>query len=378
MAKKSDKILSVDYDKKKGSPFIEIIGKEKSFLVLILIGIILSLLFYSNPFTAMWLGFFFAAYAAIANDSIQTIGTFIGSNMHRSWWKLWLFVGLIFIITVTISWVIFDGDVTYQRLVNSEGKTKYPHPEEFSFVQVIAPLILLIITRLRMPVSTTFLLLSSFSTDTSGITDILSKSLSGYFLAFVFSFLIWAGLYNYISKNFKKRKSHVAWDVVQWTISGILWSVWLMQDAANISVFLPRRLDLTQLLVFITFIFLGLGLLMYLRGDRIQKIVSEKKRISDVRAATLIDFSYALLLIYKLFISTVPMSTTWVFLGVIGGREIAISLMRKKKKNTHKKKALFLVGKDMLYALIGLLISIILAIAVNPKIREDLGNYLGL
>ena len=270
MAKKPEKILSVDY-KKQGSPFIDLIGKEKSFLILILLGIILSLLFYSNPFTAMWLGFFFAAYAAIANDSIQTIGTFIGSNMQRPWWKLWLFVGLIFIATVTVSWLLFDGDVTYQRLVNSEGETKYPHPEEFSFVQVIAPLILLIITRLRMPVSTTFLLLSSFSTDTSGITDILVKSLSGYFLAFAFSFAIWAGLYNYISKHFNKRKTHVAWDVVQWTISGILWSVWLMQDAANISVFLPRRLELSQLIIFITFIFLGLGLLMYLRGYKIYK-----------------------------------------------------------------------------------------------------------
>ncbi|HMP98585.1 MAG TPA: hypothetical protein PKC24_02315, partial [Cyclobacteriaceae bacterium] len=84
------------------------------------------------------------------------------------------------------------------------------------------------------------------------------------------------------------------------------------------------------------------------------------------------------LLIYKLFVSTIPMSTTWVFLGVIGGIEIYISLMRKKKKHVHKKQALWLVGKDMLYALIGLLISVILAVAVNPKIREDLGNYFGL
>ncbi|HMP99330.1 MAG TPA: hypothetical protein PKC24_06075, partial [Cyclobacteriaceae bacterium] len=293
MAKKAEKTLSVDYKGKKGSPFVDIVGKEKNFLVLVLFGIMLSLVFYSNPFTAMWLGFFFAAYAAIANDSIQTIGTFIGSNMHQKWWVLWLFIGSIFLVTVTISWLLFDGDVTYQRLINENNVTKYPHPESFSFVQVIAPLILLIITRLRMPVSTTFLLLSAFSTDTSGITDILNKSLSGYFLAFVFSFLIWAGLYNFISKNFKKRETHIGWTIAQWSISGLLWSVWLMQDAANISVFLPRRLSLADLLVFLTFIFLGLGLLMYLRGDRIQKIVSEKKRISDVRAATLIDFSYA-------------------------------------------------------------------------------------
>jgi hypothetical protein len=28
----------------------------------------------------MWLGFMFAGYAAVANDSIQTLGTFIVSN----------------------------------------------------------------------------------------------------------------------------------------------------------------------------------------------------------------------------------------------------------------------------------------------------------
>ncbi len=69
---------------------------------------------------------------------------------------------------VTFSWVYFDGDVTFQRLLNSDGTTKYPHPENFSFFQIIAPLVLLILTRMRMPVSTTFLILSVFSADTSG------------------------------------------------------------------------------------------------------------------------------------------------------------------------------------------------------------------
>lgn len=39
---------------------------------------------YSN--VAMWVGFGLAGYAAIANDSIQTIGTFIASNKHRKWY----------------------------------------------------------------------------------------------------------------------------------------------------------------------------------------------------------------------------------------------------------------------------------------------------
>lgn len=323
----------------------------------------------------MWLGFMFAAYAAVANDSIQSLGTFIESNGDKKWWVLWLYVGSIFLLTVTFSWLYFDGDVTYQRLLNADGVSKYPHPQAFSFFQVIAPLVLLILTRLRMPVSTTFLLLSVFSADSSGITSMVGKSVSGYALAFILSFLVWYFSYNLISKYFKKRKFHKGWTITQWVVSGSLWAVWIMQDGANIAVFLPRQQSAWQFIVFASTIFIGLGLLFYLRGDKIQQIVSEKVRISDVRAATLIDFTYVILLIYKLFISTVPMSTTWVFLGVIGGREIAVNLSRNKKGRRHKKKALRVIGKDFSYALIGLMISVLLASAANSAIREQIIEY---
>lgn len=323
----------------------------------------------------MWFGFAFAAYAAVANDSIQSLGTFIESNRHRRWWILWLFIGTIFLITVTVSFVLFNGDVTYQRLLNAEGETKYPHPEQFSYFQIIAPLVLLVLTRLRMPVSTTFLMLSVFSADTAGISSVVSKSVSGYALAFVLSFAIWYFAYNLIKTYFRSRKSHPAWSVVQWTVSGTLWSVWLMQDGANIAVFLPRQLSLTQFIIFAFTIFAGLGLLFYLRGDKIQKVVSEKVRISDVRAATLIDFTYVLLLIYKLFISTVPMSTTWVFLGIIGGREIAVSLARKKRGKNHKMKSVRMITRDFTYAMIGLVVSVIMASAANPQIRREIATW---
>jgi hypothetical protein len=142
---------------------------------------ILCLLVYPYPNIAMWVGFGLAGYAAIANDSIQTIGTFIASNKQRKWYYLWLFMGLIFVITVLYSWLTFDGDVSNQRLA-SKGFNEAP--TEFSFLQLAAPLILLIITRMRMPVSTTFLLLNAFTTETSAIIGVLYKSLSGYFLAF--------------------------------------------------------------------------------------------------------------------------------------------------------------------------------------------------
>jgi hypothetical protein len=354
---------------------LEFATKERTFLLIIGFAFIVAAFATGYGIIAMWFGFAFAAYAAVANDSIQSLGTFIESNRTRKWYVLWFFTGGILLATLSFSYFYFDGDVTYQRLLDDQGNTKYPHLDRFSYFQIIAPVVLLILTRLRMPVSTTFLLLSVFSADTSGITSVVWKSVSGYILAFVISFLIWYFGFNTIRKYFKKRKFHIGWTVAQWVVSGTLWSVWLMQDGANIAVFLPRQLGLWQFIIFSGTIFFGLGVLFYLRGDKIQQVVSEKVRISDVRAATLIDFTYVLLLIYKLFISTVPMSTTWVFLGTIGGREIAISLSRNKKGIKHKRKALRLIGRDFLYASIGLVISIALASGANPTIRKAVINY---
>ena len=354
-------------------PYLNILDflvKERTFLGIIMVGIIVAGISTGYGRAAMWVGFFFAAYATVANDSIQSLGTFIESNKARKWWILWLFVGSIFLVTVTWSFLHYDGDVTYQRLLNPDGTSDYPHPEKFSFFQIIAPLVLLILTRMRMPVSTTFLILSVFSADTSGITSVVGKSLSGYVMAFVLSFAVWYLSYNAIRKFFKSRKAHTGWMAVQWIVSGSLWAVSVMQDGANIAVFLPRHQSLFQFIIFAVTIFLGLGLLFYLRGDRIQEVVSEKSRISDIRAATLVDLTYVLLLIYKLFISTVPMSTTWVFLGVIGGREIAISLARKKKGKKHRKKAFKLIARDFIYAFLGLIISVALAAAANKSIRD--------
>ena len=111
-----------------------------------------------------------------------------------------------------------------------------------------------------------------------------------------------------------------------------------------------------------------LGFILKKKGERIQKIVSEKSRISDIRAASLVDITYTGLLFYKLYISNVPLSTTWVFLGLIAGREIAISIKREKRGSKHKKKAFRMILRDILLALFGLSISLIVAYLVNNNL----------
>lgn len=345
--------------------------KERRFLKLVIGFFIMAGIFYPYPQVAMWLGFAFAGYSAIANDSIQTIGTFLSSNSQRKWWQLWLYIGGIFIVTISVSWVIFDGDVSYQRLT-SKGFSEAP--QNFAFLQIAAPLVLLLLTRLRMPVSTTFLLLSAFSADASGILSVTQKSMSGYFIAFGSAIAIWF-FFSALIKKFTSGVPASYWTPIQWVVSGILWSVWLMQDAANIAIFLPRSLSLIELIVFVSYIFFGLGILFYLRGDKIQRVITEKSEVSDVRGATLIDFVYAGVLLYFQWYSHIPMSTTWVFIGLLGGREIAMSLSNSYETKRPIKDTLKIVSRDVGFALIGLVISMILAIAVNPVIQKQIIEF---
>lgn len=370
MAKIKDQNINQDKLSRAAYSLFDFGKKEKNFLIIICILVSIAGFITEYTYAAMWFGFFLAAYSAIANDSIQTIGTFIASNSKTKWYWLWLFMGLIFVGTVSYSWIVFNGDVSYERL-RVPGLEKAP--EEIVFLQLAAPIVLLVMTRLRMPVSTTFLLLNVFTYEAGTIIGVMEKSFIGYFLAFFMGMTVWFVLEKFIP-NYLKGKPAAYWMPLQWLISGFLWSVWIMQDAANIAVFLPRQLDPGEFMAFAGFVFLGLGLLFYLKGDRIQDIVSKKTMVTDVRAATIVDLVYAVLLFYFKIHSNMPMSTTWVFIGLLGGREIAIALAKSKKLKKRKARlfrAYKMAGSDVSKAIFGLIISLILALSINEGVRKE-------
>lgn len=343
-----------------GRFFVQLVERERYFLVgiatlLVGIGVI-----YPQAEIARWVGFALAGYSAVANDSVQTLGTFIASNRDKPWWLLWLFIGGIFVATIGYSWLAYDGDVTYQRLASKGFETT---PMSFSYLQIAAPVFLLMLTRARMPVSTTFLLLSCFATSPSTIGSVLTKSLLGYVVAFVGAIAVWMVVSRALERWEARGPAHPMWRVFQWCSTGLLWSVWLMQDAANVAVYLPRSLGLLELGVFVAVIFGGLGLLFKFGGARVQRVVDEKSRVVDVRSATVVDLTYAVILYVFKMESQIPMSTTWVFIGLLAGREIAMALRGTSEGGV--KQAFKLMGKDLLYVTIGLAVSLGLAIAVN-------------
>lgn len=353
--------------------FIELFAQERVFLAVLLAMFVLAAATYNTPSVAMWVGFAFAAYAATANDSIQTIGTFIASNSHRPWWLLWGFTAGIFLLTMGWSWWTLDGDVSYQRLTSKGFEVA---PTSFSYLQVTAPLFLLILTRARVPVSTTFLCLSGFAANAEAIGGVVKKSVSGYVLAFVLGLIVFSIVARFASRLFQGEAA-AWWTPAQWVTSGALWSVWLQQDAANIAVYLPRALGPGEFVAFCTVVCVGLLVLFRLKGDRIQEVVTEKSGVVDVRAATLIDLVYAIILYYFKFQSNIPMSTTWVFVGLLAGREIGIAVFdRDLFEETTLTSAGRMILKDIVSVTVGLIVSLIIAAAVNPLIAAELARFL--
>jgi hypothetical protein len=80
-----------------------------------------------------------------------------------------------------------------------------------------------------------------------------------------------------------------------------------------------------------------------------------KTNTTDVRSATIIDASYALILLFFKNVSNIPMSTTWVLIGLLAGRELAIRwrLQQKLEKATLRD-----VGLDLARVSLGLVVSI--------------------
>jgi len=337
---------------------------DKSFYISLGVCALIAIITSPFPQVAMWVGFTFAAYSVVANDSIQTLGTFLAANRNRPTWALWIFIGGLLFLTTLYSWSIYGGDVTFERL-SSKGFSVAP--THFTPLQVMAPLFLLFLTRHSIPVSTTFLILSAFATTASSIYGVLAKSVSGYFLAFACSLALWLITSEWMKKRRDKQPAKF-WYPLQWITSGTLWSVWVMQDAANVAVFLPRQLSLTQLLVYLGVLGGTLFALLHFKGGKIQTVVEEKTDIADVRQATLIDLVYAAVLYYFKILSSIPMSTTWVFIGLLAGREVGMKL--RKTKNRDWRTTRRLIFLDLARVSLGLFVSVLLAVWINPVVRD--------
>lgn len=303
----------------------------------------------------MVVGFMLAAYSVVSNDSIQTLGTFLSANQDVVWWKLWLAASSILVLTLGAGWYLNGGDIAFGRL------SAIPWPQyRFNIWHVIAPASLLLLTRSGIPVSTTFLVLSVFASSVV-VEAMIMKSILGYAVAGAAAFGLW-----FLISKFIDEHEHMAtdrekeiWRWALWLSTGFLFASWLSHDAANIAVYLPRVLDGWMVVGMLSILVMFLGYIFYTSGGKIQDIVLSKTGTRYVRSAAIINFAFAAILYFFKELNGIPMSTTFVFIGCLTGRELAIAYQHKTKK---QRSIIFpMVIKDFLKIMGGLVISLLIA-----------------
>ena len=157
----------------------------------------------------MTIGFLFAAYSVIANDSVQTLGTWIASNNEKINWKImWGAASAVLLYTLWYGWYMNGGDISYGRL------NKIPF-QEIQWYHAAAPGLLLILTRIGVPVSTSFLVLSAFAS-TFILEKMLMKSMMGYAVAAVAAYVIWIGVTKLLDEAKPVKEEHKkAWRIAK-------------------------------------------------------------------------------------------------------------------------------------------------------------------
>ena len=129
----------------------------------------------------------------------------------------------------------------------------------------------------------------------------LLKSVVGYGLAAVAAYVCWIVISKFINEKFDEITTGWKisfWRNAVWVSSAYLWAAWLSHDVANIAVYLPRQLDLTLLLIVVTYFTILLFYIFYIQGGAIQKVVLDKTGTRYARSATIINTIYAAVLYY--------------------------------------------------------------------------------
>lgn len=182
------------------------------------------------------------------------------------------------------------------------------------------------------------------------------------------AFLFTLGILNDRRADDSVSRSSVFWRVAQTFTTALLFGTWLMHDMVNIAVFLPSGFGLEIMLLISVLFILWLAYTFYINGGPVWNIVTKKTSTNEIVAATMIDLVYfVILLIFKEW-SNIPMSTTWVFIWLLAGRQFAIRAVNRidTVKGAGRMSLAFKESwKDFSKIMVGLWVSVVALIVVR-------------
>lgn len=325
--------------------------QDKFNLLLLLIFILGNVINFGYFFN--WFMLTITCYTLIANNYIQSIGTFLINNKNKFKSNL-IFITLSFTITTLISWIIFDGNIDYNLLSNIEYK------KNLGIVIIFIPMLLNIFTKYGIPVSATFLVIPLFS-DNNTLNTMLTKTVTSYFLAFIVSFFIW----NFIKKHFSQimkmdNKENTFWNITEYITTSLVWIAWNMLNICVFVVFVDRKFNFFELVAVNIIVLVVLYIILKGDNTKIEEIINEKNETENKKSIAIFNLLFALILIFIEFFSNVPLTTTWVFLGLLAGKELSESFTNNNIfSNTKIKKSLIKIIKDLHKAMVGIIFSLL-------------------
>lgn len=299
---------------------------------------------------------FLSVFSVIENSSFQIFGTFLTSNKNKSVFQIFIFIFAIFFVTLLFEWTTNGGRLDFDRLVNIN------YSENIDFRSVLAPLLLFFLTYKKIPVSTTFILLSGFATKHT-VDSMLTKTATSYLVSFVFGYYIWYKLDKLLNgkisdfDNDKIKK----WENIQ-IISNIgLIIFWIMSNNSNLVVSLPRTFNILYFLIYILFCAISVFYVVFSRGGKIQSIIDAKNGLDNPKTNSILNIAFSLIIFMFQYINTTPVATTWSFVGLLSGRELALSM----KSNGVKRITLIKILRDLSVLIYGLLITFIYVLFIK-------------
>ena len=118
-------------------------------------------------------------------------------------------------------------------------------------------------------------------------------------------------------------------------------------NTANVAVYLPRTFSIYSLILFAFIGIIFIAFIFYNHDVPIQEIVSKKKDMTNTRSTSIINLSFAFIIFVFGQINHIPMATTWVFIGILAGRELCIAQLENdgvltlKERCKHARKLIF-------------------------------------
>ena len=242
--------------------------------------------------------------------------------------------------------------------------TRIPY-QEIQWYHAVAPGILLLLNKNWNSSFNNFLSVVSVCLNRCFRENAFKKRCGLWSCCSFTAYICWIAISKFINEKFDEITTQWKisfWRNAVWVSSAYLWAAWLSHDVANIAVYLPRQLDISLLIIVLAYFSILLFYIFYIQGGAIQKVVLDKTGTRYARSATIINTIYAVVLYYFKELNDLPMSTTWVFVGLLCGRELAISTMNKE----YKFKYVFpLIGKDFIKMVFGLSISVGIVLAIH-------------